>query len=59
MCLKLLVRTPRGPVIFTTRDLSSHVTLSGILTTALLLMVFMAWVLAHWSYEGGRACGPH
>merc|ERR1712159_71947 len=47
MCLKLLVSTPRGPVIFTTRDLSSHVTLAGMLTTALLLMVFMAWVLAH------------
>merc|ERR1712072_467451 len=43
MCLKLLVSTPRGPVIFTTRDLSSHCTLAGILTTALLLMVFMAW----------------
>merc|ERR1712167_545240 len=42
MCLKLFVRTPRGPVILTTRDLSSHVTASGIFTTALLLMVFMA-----------------
>merc|ERR1712137_412484 len=36
MCLKLLVSTPRGPVILTTRDLSSHVTLSGILTVPLV-----------------------
>merc|ERR1712216_103993 len=42
MCLKLLVSTPRGPVILTTRDLSSQVTLAGIVTVPLLLMVLMA-----------------
>merc|ERR1711934_1285297 len=41
MCLKLLVREPRGPVTFTTRDFTVTSTFSGTLTEPFTFTCFM------------------